>query len=202
MPCATPLDAPAGAVLVRGLVARLRVAQQRGVELRSNALVLAVWRDSSGRQALLSRLLPAVDVGPIGEAAGRAAGVLICRVGTAAPLDPTVVLAAHAVPRAATGLCDHPVQYCPRHTLKHPCARKTRFRCSAHFSSLCSAPTKITASHVAPRCSQRSSSLLVRTPTSGLLSLRIARNGGHRNLGIRCSSACRPVATHSPQRRV
>jgi hypothetical protein len=36
----------------RSMIARLRVAQQRRVELRTNAMVVAqVWRDRHGRQA-------------------------------------------------------------------------------------------------------------------------------------------------------
>jgi hypothetical protein len=47
----------------RSMIARLRVAQQRGIELRTNAMVVAqVWRDRQGRQANLTRLLRAVDV--------------------------------------------------------------------------------------------------------------------------------------------
>ncbi len=47
----------------RSMIARLRVAQQRGLELRTNAMAVAqVWRDRHGRQANLARLLGAVDV--------------------------------------------------------------------------------------------------------------------------------------------
>ena len=48
------LDAGAMVAVDRGdraMIARLRVAQQHGVELRSNAMVVAqVWRDRHGRQ--------------------------------------------------------------------------------------------------------------------------------------------------------
>ena len=92
------LDAGAFVAAERGdrrLIARLRAARQHGVELRSTAIVVAqVWRDSQGRQAHLARLLRAVDIRPIDDEAGRAAGVLIGRAGTADPIDATVVLAA------------------------------------------------------------------------------------------------------------
>lgn len=79
----------------RAMVARLRVAQQQGVELRTNAMVVAqVWRDGRGRQAALARLLRGVDVRAVDQATGRAAGSLLARSGTADPVDATVVLLA------------------------------------------------------------------------------------------------------------
>lgn len=87
----------------RALVARLRAAQRHGVELRSTAIVVAqVWRDAQGRQALLARLLRAVDVRPVDDKAGRAAGELIGRAGTSDPLDATLVLVAHSGDRILT----------------------------------------------------------------------------------------------------
>jgi hypothetical protein len=77
------------------MIARLRVAQQHGVALRTTAIVLAqVWRDDHGRQAQLAHLIKAVDVRDVDERLGRDAGVLIGRAGTADPIDATVVLAA------------------------------------------------------------------------------------------------------------
>ena len=47
----------------RAMIARLRVAQERGIELRTHPMVVAqVWQDRQGRQANLARLLRAVDV--------------------------------------------------------------------------------------------------------------------------------------------
>ena len=47
----------------RAMMARLRASQQHGLELRTNAMVVAqVWRDRHGRQANMARLLQAVDV--------------------------------------------------------------------------------------------------------------------------------------------
>jgi hypothetical protein len=57
------------------MLARLGAAQRHGIELRTNANVVAqVWRDPTGRQVNLARLLRAVDVRPIDEQAGRNAG--------------------------------------------------------------------------------------------------------------------------------
>jgi len=87
----------------RSMIARLRVAQQRGVELRTNAMVVAqVWRDRQGRQANLARLLRAVDVRAIDHQDGRQAGVLLGQVGTADPIDACVVLLAEPGDRILT----------------------------------------------------------------------------------------------------
>ncbi|MGH3427967.1 MAG: hypothetical protein ACRDRI_07870 [Pseudonocardiaceae bacterium] len=87
----------------RALIARLRVAQRHGVELRSSAIVVAqVWRDAQGRQARLARLLRSVDVRPVDDEAGRAAGVLVGRAGTQDPIDGTLVLIARSGDRILT----------------------------------------------------------------------------------------------------
>jgi hypothetical protein len=81
----------------RGMIARLRASQQHGLELRTNAMVVAqVWRDQHGRQANLARLLRAVDVRAVSERDGRDAGVLQAAAGTADGIDATVVLLAAA----------------------------------------------------------------------------------------------------------
>ena len=90
----------AGALLAvdrddRAMIARLRVAQRGGLELRSNAMVVAqVWRDRHGRQVSLARVLQAVDVRAVSKADGRNAGVLLAEAGTADPIDATVALLA------------------------------------------------------------------------------------------------------------
>jgi len=90
----------AGALLAvdrgeRAMIARLRVAQRSGLELRSNAMVVAqVWRDRRGRQVNLARLLRATDVRAVSCSDGREAGVLLAEAGTADPIDATVVLLA------------------------------------------------------------------------------------------------------------
>ena len=79
----------------RAMIARLQVAGRDGLELRSNAMVVAqVWRDRQGRQASLARLLRAVDVRAVDQQDGRDAGVLLAAAGTADPIDATVVLLA------------------------------------------------------------------------------------------------------------
>ena len=79
----------------RAAVARLRAAQQHGLELRTNAMVVAqAWRDRHGRQVSLARLLQATDVRAVTQPDGRAAGVLQAEAGTSDPVDATVVLLA------------------------------------------------------------------------------------------------------------
>lgn len=75
------------------LIARLRVAQRHGLQLRSNAMIVAqVWRDGQGRQARLARLLRSVDVHAVDQEVGRSAGVLVGQAGTRDPIDATLVL--------------------------------------------------------------------------------------------------------------
>ena len=82
------------------MIARLAAAQQHGMELRSNAMVVAqVWRD---RQVSLARLLRAVDVRVISHENGRQAGVLLGLTGTNDPIDATVVLLAKPGDRILT----------------------------------------------------------------------------------------------------
>jgi hypothetical protein len=88
----------------RAMIARLRAAQQRGLELRSNAMVVAqVWRDPHGRQAQLARLLRAVDVRVVDHQVGREAGILLGKANTSDPIDATVVLLAAPGDRILTG---------------------------------------------------------------------------------------------------
>ncbi len=90
----------AGALLAvdrddRAAIARLRAAQQHGLELRTNAMVVAqVWRDRDGRQVNLARLLRATDVRAVSPRDGRKAGVLQGEASTSDPVDATVVLLA------------------------------------------------------------------------------------------------------------
>ncbi len=87
----------------RAMIARLRVAGKAGLELRSNAMVVAqVWRDRLGRQVDLARLLRAVDVRAVRHEDGRAAGVLLAAAGTADAIDATVVLLAAPGDRIVT----------------------------------------------------------------------------------------------------
>ena len=87
----------------RAMIARLRVAEQHGLELRSNAMVVAqVWRDRHGRQANVARLLRAVDVRAVSQRDGRDAGVLQAAAGTSDAIDATVVLLAAPGDRIVT----------------------------------------------------------------------------------------------------
>ncbi len=87
----------------RAMIARLRVAHERGLELRSNSMVVAqVWRDDQGRQASLARLLRAVDVRAVHPEDGRRAGVLLGKSGTADAVDATVALLASPGDRILT----------------------------------------------------------------------------------------------------
>ena len=93
------------------MMARLRVAQQHGAPLRSNAMVIAqVWHDSQGRQAVLAQLPRAVDVRVVSPQDGRQAGVLLGLTGTSDPVDATVVLLASAGDRILTS---HPGDLAP-----------------------------------------------------------------------------------------
>jgi hypothetical protein len=79
----------------RAMIARLRASQQHGLELRTNAMVVAqVWRDRHGGQVNLARLLKTVDVRVVSQHDGRDAGVLQAAAGTTDAIDATVVLLA------------------------------------------------------------------------------------------------------------
>lgn len=103
---AVVLDAGAFVAADRGdrhTMARLRVAQREGLELRSTGAVIAqVWRDPAGRQANLARLLKSVDVRGVDENVGREAGVLQGRAGSADVVDASVVTIARAGDRILT----------------------------------------------------------------------------------------------------
>lgn len=96
----TALILDAGALVAvdrddRAMIARLEAARQHGLELRSNAMVVAqAWRDPHGRQVRLARLLRGVDVRAIDPEVGRAAGVLLGAADASDPIDATVVLLA------------------------------------------------------------------------------------------------------------
>jgi hypothetical protein len=87
----------------RAMIARLRASQQHGLELRTNAMVVAqVWRDRHGRQVNLARLLQAVDVRAVSQRDGRDAGILQAAAGTSDAIDATVVLLASVGDRILT----------------------------------------------------------------------------------------------------
>jgi hypothetical protein len=85
------------------MIARLRVAQLHGHELRTSAIVIAqIWRSSGGKQAGVARLLRAVDVRAVDEKMGRDAGALLAKSRTDDPIDATVVLVARSGDRILT----------------------------------------------------------------------------------------------------
>lgn len=85
------------------MIARLRVAQIRGYDLRTSAVVLAqVWRGSGGKQANVARILRAVNVRSVDEQMGRDAGVLLGKARADDPIDATVVLIARSGDRVLT----------------------------------------------------------------------------------------------------
>jgi hypothetical protein len=87
----------------RETVLRLRRVQQAGLGLRTNGVVIAqVWRDPSGRQANLARLLKSVDIRSVDERLGRGAGELMGRAGTRDAVDATVVAIAATGDRILT----------------------------------------------------------------------------------------------------
>jgi hypothetical protein len=87
----------------RETVLRLRRAQQEGLALRGNGVVVAqVWRDPGGRPANLARLLRAVDVRAVDERLGREAGVLLGRTEGGDAVDASVVAIATAGDRILT----------------------------------------------------------------------------------------------------
>jgi len=89
---------------VRAMMARLRVAQNAGLELRTTAVVITqVWRDPAGRQANLARLLKSVDVKAVDGHLGREAGVLLGRAGTKDAVDASVVAVSATGDRILTG---------------------------------------------------------------------------------------------------
>jgi hypothetical protein len=94
------LDAGAFVAIDRGdraMVARLRAAERSGLELRSNGVVVAqVWRDPTGRQVELARLLRAVDLASVDEDMGRRAGTLLGRTRANDAVAATVVATAGA----------------------------------------------------------------------------------------------------------
>jgi len=97
------LDAAGQHNHLKPMVARLRAAERNGLELRTNGVVVAqVWRDPTGRQAELARLLRSVDVKAVDEYDGRDAGVLLAGAAAGDAVDATVVVLAVAGDRILT----------------------------------------------------------------------------------------------------
>lgn len=89
------------------MAARLRVAQLSGLELRTTGVVLSqVWRDPTGRQANLARLLRSVDVKAVDDDLGRQGGVLLGQARLSDAVDASVVAAAATGDRILTSDSD------------------------------------------------------------------------------------------------
>lgn len=92
------LDAGALVAAERGnrdIVALLKRELQAGRHPTSHGGVVGhVWRGGVGRQVALARLLPALEVAALDEAAGRQAGVLLARAARSDVIDAALVLLA------------------------------------------------------------------------------------------------------------
>jgi hypothetical protein len=88
------LDAGAFAAVERGsrdvvaLIKRERLARRSPV---TSGVVAQLWRNGSGRQVPVARLLAGTDVAPIDDGLGRRAGLLLARSGQSDAIDATVV---------------------------------------------------------------------------------------------------------------
>jgi hypothetical protein len=92
------LDSGALIALERGdraMWSRLKAAHARGEEPVSHGGVVGqAWRGRGPRQALLSKALRGIDVRPLDEALGRAAGELLARSKTTDVVDAALALLA------------------------------------------------------------------------------------------------------------
>jgi hypothetical protein len=66
----------------------------RTVPVSHGGIVGQVWRGGGPRQALLARALEGIDIRPLDEGLGRAAGALLARVDGADVIDAALVLLA------------------------------------------------------------------------------------------------------------
>jgi len=100
------LDAGAFVAVDRGdraMMVPLRIAQQRGIELRTSAIAVAqVRRDSAGRQTRLARLLRSTNIIPVDLSLAREAAVLPGCAGLSDAVDATVALIANHGDRILT----------------------------------------------------------------------------------------------------
>ena len=76
----------------RDIVALVKIEWLADRTPRSHGGVVAqVWRGGSGRQATLAKLLHGVDVVPLDDHLGRAAGVLLGQSGSSDAIDAAIV---------------------------------------------------------------------------------------------------------------
>lgn len=66
----------------------------RSVPVSHGGIVGQAWRGGGPRQALLARALDGIEVRPLDEALGRAAGALLAHAGSADVIDAALVLLA------------------------------------------------------------------------------------------------------------
>lgn len=79
----------------KAMMLRLESARRAGLELRSNAMVVAqAWRNTRGGQVDLARVLRSVDVRAVLPGDGRRAGELLGVAGLADAVDASVALLA------------------------------------------------------------------------------------------------------------
>ncbi len=79
----------------RAMWRRLKAAWQAdSVPLSHGGVIGQVWRAGGPRQALLSKALAGIDVRPLDDRLGRAAGALLGRAGSADVIDAALVLLA------------------------------------------------------------------------------------------------------------
>jgi hypothetical protein len=87
----------------RAMWRRFKAALARGeVPVSHGGVVGQAWRGGGSRQALLSRALEAVEVKPLDDAAGRAAGDLVAQTRRRDVIDAALVLLAHDEDRILT----------------------------------------------------------------------------------------------------
>jgi hypothetical protein len=80
----------------RAMWRRLKSSLMAGeAPVSHGGVVGQVWRGGGPRQALLAKALAGLDVRPLDEALGRAAGDLLGRVGVNDVIDAALVLLAH-----------------------------------------------------------------------------------------------------------
>jgi hypothetical protein len=79
----------------RAMWRRLKAAVlARSVPVSHGGVMGQVWRGGGPRQALLARALEGIDIRPLDESLGRAAGELLARAGGADVIDAAIVLLA------------------------------------------------------------------------------------------------------------
>jgi hypothetical protein len=80
----------------RAMWRRLKAALiAQSVPVSHGGVVGQVWRDGGPRQALLARALAGIDIRPLDESLGRAAGNLLTSAGSADVIDAALVLLAY-----------------------------------------------------------------------------------------------------------